>query len=84
VITQADDDKPLITQAIAPQANASTQSHFRCKDLDLSPLLSISIQGKTAHLTAEEVKLMPPPQFSALWTVSHILPCCYIHCDWSL
>ncbi|KAL0044756.1 hypothetical protein WJX82_008434 [Trebouxia sp. C0006] len=66
----------------ASEANGSTQSHFRCKDLDLSPLLSVSIQGKTAHLTAEEVKLMPPRQFSALWTAYiHELGQCLLQLD---
>lgn len=70
------------SKAVASQANGSTQSHFRCKDLDLSPLLSVSIQGKTAHLTAEEVKLMPPRQFSALWTAYiHELGQCLLQLD---
>ncbi|KAA6420552.1 MAG: hypothetical protein FRX49_09713 [Trebouxia sp. A1-2] len=72
----------VITQAVASQANGSTQSHFRCKDLDLSPVLSVSIRGKTLHLTAEEVNLMPPRQFSALWTVYiHELGQCLLQLD---
>ncbi|DBA66746.1 hypothetical protein WJX79_006795 [Trebouxia sp. C0005] len=64
------------------EANGSTQSHFRCKDLDLSPVLSVSIRGKTLHLTAEEVNLMPPRQFSALWTVYiHELGQCLLQLD---
>ncbi|KAL0019409.1 hypothetical protein WJX77_010507 [Trebouxia sp. C0004] len=71
-----------LAQTPSSEANRSTQSHFRCKDLDLSPLLSVSIQGKIAHLTAEEVKIMPAPQFSALWTAYiHELGQCLLQLD---
>lgn len=47
-----------------------TRYKSRFNDIDLSPLLSISIQGRRSSLTADEVRSMPTQQFSALWTVS--------------
>ena len=48
---------------------ASAVQDPRNRDIDLSHLLSISIQGQTTHITSDELVGMPVRQFSALWTV---------------
>lgn len=52
------------------------------RDIDLTHLLSISIQGQTTHLTSDEVISMPMRQFSALWTAYvHELGQCLLQVD---
>lgn len=59
---------PLAKDCCLSQGYILHQHKFH--DVDTSPLLSISVQGRRASLTSDEVRTMPTNQFAALWTVS--------------